>query len=163
MKVTAQDQPRYDGWGPDQPWSCVEWLEWHRALAALFCLDRADDVWAAAWLAGLSRLGGGRGTARGSGLIFDAVPVECRTFNSDFLAYVASRPKLRAAVWAGVGGALAAPISGLASLARGAGFGLQATGAVLERTAEEIRSASSPAVWVSLAALALLYLKPKRR
>src|SRR5262245_35870988 len=69
MAISAQDRPRYDGWGPDRPWGCIEWIEWHRALAAAYGEQYADGIWVPAWLDGLSRAAEGRGTAPGSGAI----------------------------------------------------------------------------------------------
>jgi hypothetical protein len=156
MSVRAEDTPRYDGWGPDQPWGCQEWIAWHRALTRIHGESRADEVWARAWLDGLSRLGGGRGTAPGSGAVFDAVPTACRTFDAEFSDYVSRRPKLRAAVWAGFGGAIVAPLAGAAGFARGAGFGVQDLGAALAGAGSQMRSSPS-LVWLAAAgALALM-------
>src|SRR5262245_28989350 len=131
MAISAQDRPRYDGWGPDRPWGGFEWIVWHRALAAAYRAQYADEVWVSAWLDGLSRAAGGRGVARGSGAIFDSVPVSCRTIDSAFADYVSARPKLRDAVWSGIGGALMSPLAGAASVARGGGFSMQSAGAAL--------------------------------
>lgn len=131
MNISAQDRPRYDGWGPDNPWGCEDWIAWHRALAKHHGVELADQIWASAWLDGLSRAAGGRGVARGSGAIFDAVPVGCRTIDSAFASYVAARPVLRNVVWSGIAGAVTAPIAGAASLVRGAGFGMHGTGDAL--------------------------------
>lgn len=151
--VTAQSSPRYDGWGPDSPWGCEEWIAWHRALSAAHGTARADEVWAAAWLAGLSRAGGGRGTARGSGAVFDSVPVGCRTLNNAFRDYVAARPALRAAVWGGFGGAIVAPLAGVASVAQGFGYAALGAGRAIEN--------NGPLVVVGLLAIAYGVLRSR--
>lgn len=148
--ITAQSAPRYDGWGPDSPWGCDEWIAWHRALASTHGPARADEVWASAWLAGLSRAGGGRGTARGSGAVFDSVPVGCRTLNNTFRDYVAARPALRGAVWGGFGGSIAAPLAGAAAVAQAAGFG----GVSAARTIED----RGGMIALGLLAAAVVYL-----
>lgn len=119
--ISANDTPRYDSWGPDNPWVCSDWIAWHRALCATYGDDQADDIWASAWLDGLSRAGGGRGTAPGSGLVFDSVPVSCRTVDGEFSEYISSRPKLHAAVFAGIGGMIATPLAAGASAVRKTG------------------------------------------
>lgn len=129
--ITAESSPRYDGWGPDNPWTGDEWIAWHRALEARFGTAEADRRWALAWLAGLSVAGGGVGTARGAGLVFDAVPVGERTTNPAFYAYVVPRPTLYRVVFAGPGGAVAAPVAGGAAVARGAAATLRDTSALV--------------------------------
>jgi hypothetical protein len=127
--------PRYDGWGPDSPWGCDDWIAYHRHLVTKLGEAEADRLWADAWLAGLSRAGGGRGTARGSGWVFDSVPVHCRTTHTGFHDYVAARPALYAAVYSGLGGSAAAPLGGAGRVLRGAGRVLEEGGASLEASA----------------------------
>lgn len=104
--ITADSKPEYDKWGPDNHWSCDDWVNWHKAMVAKFGEAEADLRWRNAWLDGLSRVAGGRGTAPGAGAAFDSVPIDCRTFNTDFRAYIAARPTLYNAVYHGVQGAV---------------------------------------------------------
>lgn len=104
LDITADSRPMYDKWGWDDHWGCKEWIEWHKKLVAKHGAKKADDIWAQAWLDGLSSLAGGTGKAPGANYVVDSVPTDCRTFNAEFRDYVSSRPVLKSAVFSGVGG-----------------------------------------------------------
>jgi hypothetical protein len=106
VPVTADSHPTYDSWGPDNAWTCTEWVDWHKAMTTKYGATVADDRFVAAWKDGLSRFAGGKGVAPGSGAVFDAVPLDCRTLNDAFRAYVSARPNLYAAVFSGVTGSV---------------------------------------------------------
>lgn len=93
-------EPRYDGWGPDEPWGHWDWVTWHHSLVDRFGPDLADQLWGRAWLSGLSRVGGGTGSARGAGHVFDAVPTIGRA-DDNWADWVRSSPVREAAVYRG--------------------------------------------------------------
>lgn len=47
--ITADSTPDYDSWGPDDYWSCEDWITWHKALKAKYGKAEADSKWLAAW------------------------------------------------------------------------------------------------------------------
>lgn len=47
--ITADSVPDYDNWGPDDYWSCTDWINWHKALKAKFGKVKADETWLHAW------------------------------------------------------------------------------------------------------------------
>lgn len=100
--ITAESVPVYDTFGFSSHWECNDWILWHQSLVKKYGQDQADQIWANAWLDGLSVSGGGRGTAPGSGYVFDSVPIDCRTFNSSFKNYISANPILKDAVFSGV-------------------------------------------------------------
>lgn len=131
LDITADSTPMYDKWGWDDHWGCKEWIEWHKKLVAKHGAKKADDIWAQAWLDGLSSLGGGTGRAPGANAVFDSVPVDCRTFNAEFRDYVEKRPVMKAAVFSGVGGFVGGIVSnGVKIVSTGAGAVGSAAGAV---------------------------------
>lgn len=108
--ITADSRPVYDKFGWDEYWSGNDWIEWHKQLLTKYQLDRANQIWADAWLAGVSTAGGGNGTVAGSGVVFDAVPIGDRTTNPNFRAYLKENDFLYNAVYVGIGGLIAKPL-----------------------------------------------------
>lgn len=102
--VTADSKPLYDSFGTAPYWGCREWILWHKELLKKYQKDQADSIWVDAWLAGLSKASGGNGTAEGSGIFFDSVPIDCRSFNQEFKDYLEKNPSLKSAVFEGVAG-----------------------------------------------------------
>jgi len=47
--ITANTQPDYDDWGPDEYWGCTEWKAWHMALVESLGLAAANIVFKTAW------------------------------------------------------------------------------------------------------------------
>lgn len=119
-KIRASDTPVYDSWGnfaKDKlvfvnvdTWTCEDWINWHKAMVKAYGKSEANRRWVSAWLDGLSVVAGGRGTAPGSGQVFDSVPLACRTLNTAFRKYITARKPLYDAVYSGIGGAVTAPI-----------------------------------------------------
>lgn len=48
-QITADSEPDYDAWGIDEYWSCTDWIEWHKALAAKYGREQANSIWSQAW------------------------------------------------------------------------------------------------------------------
>lgn len=69
--ITADSRPDYDDWGPDNYWSCLDWITWHKAMKAKYGQERANQVFVQYY-----------GEAG-----FGAASYDCRTFNSDFREY----------------------------------------------------------------------------
>lgn len=119
--ITADSKPVYDSFGWSDYWNCQDWMKWHQLLVAKYGDKKADEIWANAWLAGVSKWGGGYGTAEGTTVVNDGVPVECRSTNAIFKAYVNQRPVLKAAVFVGVGGFIGGLVSNGLSAVSSAG------------------------------------------
>lgn len=100
--ITPDSTPVYDGWGWGDYWGCLDWIEWHKQLLKKHSKDDSDFIWAKAWLAGLSTIGGGNGSAPGSNTLVDSVPIDCRTFNQTFRTYIQANEVLKSAVFSGV-------------------------------------------------------------
>lgn len=47
--ITADSVPDYDSWGPDDYWSCQNWIDWHKAMKARYGKQEADQKWLNAW------------------------------------------------------------------------------------------------------------------
>jgi hypothetical protein len=47
--ITADSIPDYDEWGPDNHWSCQDWITWHKALKVKYGADEAKRRYAKAW------------------------------------------------------------------------------------------------------------------
>lgn len=47
--ITADSIPDYDSWGPDDYWSCEDWIAWHKALKNKYGKPTADSTWLNAW------------------------------------------------------------------------------------------------------------------
>lgn len=111
IAITADSRPDYDGWGRDTYWGCTDWIRWWAALARKYSPREADEVFISAWLDGVSIMGGGRGRAPGSGLVFDSVPLSCRTVSSQFQTFLVRRPAIREAIYSNLGGVVAKPLA----------------------------------------------------
>lgn len=47
--INADSLPDYDSWGPDDYWSCVDWIDWHKALKVAIGKVEADKKWLSYW------------------------------------------------------------------------------------------------------------------
>ena len=73
MSVTTWNTaPDYDQWGNDTYWSCEDWILWHKLLKEKFGENKAIFMWDYAF-------------AQSENLSSN---LNCRTFNSNFRAYV---------------------------------------------------------------------------
>ena len=73
MAVTTWNiVPDYDKWGKDSSWNCDDWVSWHKHLKDHFGKERANIIWNYAYAQGTQF----------------ASHWDCRTFNSNFRAYV---------------------------------------------------------------------------
>lgn len=109
--ITSDSLPVYKDWPWSDAWGCAEWIKFRTELGKKYKPDEADYLWGKLWLDGVSQVSGGTGAAIGSGLITDSVPLSCRTFDSNFKAFLESYPNLKSAVFSGIGGLIARPIS----------------------------------------------------
>lgn len=108
--INADVTPLYDSWGTADYWGCTEWINWHKAMVQKYGLQVANDKFVNAWLDGLSVVAGGRGTAPGSNYIVDSVPLDCRSFNSEFRNYIKNNETLYNVVYSGIAGTIVKPI-----------------------------------------------------
>lgn len=46
--ITADSVPDYDAWGPDDYWSCSDWIQWHRELVKRYGKEQANVIWISA-------------------------------------------------------------------------------------------------------------------
>lgn len=99
-------EPRYDGTGWDAPWNHWDWARWHGSLVGRFGGELADQLWARAWVRGLSRFAGGEGAAPGAGIVFDAVPTASGRADEQWLEWVRESVVREAAVLRGLAGYL---------------------------------------------------------
>ena len=111
FNIKYNSKPVYDSFGTADYWGCVEWVRWYNELEAFYGNDKAEKIWSDAWLDGLSVAGGGRGIAVGSGYVFDSVPIDCRSFNNQFISFLDEHPNLNAVVRKGIAGLITRPIS----------------------------------------------------
>lgn len=149
--VTADSLPVYKDWPWSSAWDCEEWVLWHKALLGKYTPDEADYLWSKAWLDGVSRVSGGNGTATGSGYITDSVPLSCRTFDSNFKAYLDEHTNLKAAVFSGIGGLIAKPLTLGVTV-------IDAAGNVISNTANGISNFSGTLKWLIPVILILVLL-----
>lgn len=47
--ITADSVPDYDNWGPDDYWTCDDWVLWHKLLKQKYGKKSADSTWTTAW------------------------------------------------------------------------------------------------------------------
>ncbi|HWY11580.1 MAG TPA: hypothetical protein VN026_09660 [Bacteroidia bacterium] len=84
-------------------WTCADWVTFFKALASKYGEAKAIQIWTYWWNLGLSKSAGGAGDIKaGSGLVYDSVPLDCRTFDSDFRAFL-DKYKLQDVVYKGLG------------------------------------------------------------
>lgn len=70
-------------------WTCTDWIEWFNALNTKYGEAKAKEIWKYFWAAGVSTIGGGLGMVQaGSGVAYDSVPLDCRTFNTEFRDFI---------------------------------------------------------------------------
>lgn len=69
--ITADSIPDYDEWGPDDYWSCADWITWHKAMKSKYGKDEANRR----FLSAFHQAG------------FLASSYDCRSFNSEFRQY----------------------------------------------------------------------------
>ena len=108
--INADVTPLYDSWGTADYWGCTEWINWHKSMVQKYGLQKANDRFIDAWLDGLSVVAGGRGNAPGSNYIVDSVPLDCRSFNSNFRDYIKKNQALYDVVYSGIAGTIVKPI-----------------------------------------------------
>lgn len=111
--INASSTPIYNTWGFADYWSCADWINWYTQLRTVYTSDESDYIWSKAWLDGVSSVSGGNGTAPGANYIVDSSPLDCRTFDDNFKAFLDKNPNLKSAVFSGLGGLIAKP-AGLA-------------------------------------------------
>lgn len=84
-------------------WTCENWISFFAALKNEYGEEQARDTWTKYWLMGLSKSAGGQGDPRaGSGYIYDSVPLDCRSFNTAFRAFI-QKYNLSDVVYKGLG------------------------------------------------------------
>lgn len=132
FNITADSTPLYDSWGWADYWSCSDWINWHKALRSKHGLDKANKIWVDAWLDGLSGAAGGRGIAPGSNWAIDSVPLDCRTFNTEFREYIKSHKALYDAVYSGIGGTIAKPLGAGSDVIEGVSSGIGSLSKVIK-------------------------------
>ncbi len=84
-------------------WTCADWIAFFNALNTKYGEAKAKQIWSNWWILGLSKSAGGKGDIRaGSGLVYDSVPLDCRTLNTDFRKFI-DKYKLSDVVYKGLG------------------------------------------------------------
>lgn len=128
--ITADSIPVYKAWFWSDSWGCAEWIQYFNALVAKYGQSDAEIKWSNAWLQGVDKANGGFGTAVGSGYITDSVPLDCRSFDSNFKAFLEANPNLKSTVFEGIGGWFGKVISAGTTVVDAAGniIGNTATG-----------------------------------
>ena len=120
-----------DVYRKEAAWVCADWISFFKALLAKYGEAKAKEIWSTYWLMGVSKGAGGKGDPRtGSGLAYDSVPTDCRTFNSDFRAFV-SKFKLDDTVYTGLGN-IAKPLGQGAEVVGNVGDAITGTSKVLK-------------------------------
>jgi len=90
-------------------WTCADWIAFFEALKTKNGEAKAKEIWSYFWNLGVSKSAGGAGDLRaGSGMVYDSVPLDCRTFNADFRKFI-DKYKLTDVVYKGLG-VIAKPI-----------------------------------------------------
>lgn len=108
--INSSSSPLYDSYGGADFWSCEDWMKWRVELGKKYSPAESDYIWSKAWVDGVSVFSGGNGDAPGSGYVTDSVPLDCRTFNTNFKNFLDANPNLKSAVYSGVGGLIARPL-----------------------------------------------------
>lgn len=139
--ITADSTPVYKDWPWSDSWGCAEWIKFRTALGTKYNDDEADYLWSTYWLAGVDKANGGAGTAVGSGYITDSVPLDCRSFDNNFKTFLNAHPNLKSAVFTGLGGLIARPISLSTTL-------VDQAGNIISNTATGISNFSNTLKWL---------------
>jgi len=144
--ITADSTPVYKDWPWSSAWDCAEWIKFRSALGTKYTNEEADYLWSKFWLDGVSVVGGGTGKAVGSGYITDSVPLSCRSFDENFKAFLDQNPNLKVAVFSGISGLIAKPISLVGTVIDGAGN-------IIGNTVQGASNASATLKWLIPTAL----------
>lgn len=139
--ITADSTPVYKTWPWSDAWGCDEWRQYFAALLTKNSQSDAEIKWSNAWLQGVDKANGGFGTAPGSGYVFDSVPLDCRSFDTNFKAFLNANPNLKSAVFEGLGGWFGKVISTGTTV-------VDAAGNVIGNTATGISNFSSALKWL---------------
>lgn len=84
-------------------WVCSDWITFFKELKNKYGEQKAKEYWSWWWTLGLSVSAGGQGDPRaGSGLVYDSVPLDCRSFDSDFRSFI-TKHNLSDTVYKGLG------------------------------------------------------------
>ena len=43
--ILCTSEPNYDNWGPDQYWSCIDWINYHKTLKTCYSQAEANTIW----------------------------------------------------------------------------------------------------------------------
>lgn len=132
FEINADSTPLYDTWGWADYWACADWINWHKALKQKHGTEKANQIWANAWLEGVSNVGGGKGTAPGSNWAVDSVPLDCRSFNSEFRDYIKKYPPLYSAVYPGATSTIVKPFGVATDIVEGVSSGVSSTAKVIK-------------------------------
>lgn len=112
-------------------WTCGDWVTYFNKLKSKYGEEKAKELWSYWWNLGLSKSAGGMGDTRaGSGLVYDSVPLDCRSFNSDFREFV-NKYNLDDVVYRGLG-VIAKPIGGAIDVVENLGDAVTGTSKVLK-------------------------------
>lgn len=132
--ITADSIPVLDTWGWNDYWSCRHWIKWHGAMVAKYGLKYANDKFMEYW----------------DQQTFGSATADCRTFNSDFIAYT-KKAGIYRALFDGIG-LITYPMGIAAELIKDAGE-------IVENAADSAISLSSMLKWlVPIAVLGVGYL-----
>jgi len=112
-------------------WTCADWITFFNALKDKNGEASAKEIWSWWWNLGLSKSAGGMGDGRaGSGLVYDSVPLDCRSFNSDFRTFL-DKYKLSDTVYKGLGN-ITKPIGVVTDVVGDVGSAISSTGKILK-------------------------------
>lgn len=117
VMITADSEPDLDDWGWDEWWDCDEWITWHKLMKRRYGKLYANQKFAYWW----------NEQTTGAG------PLDCRTLNSSFRAYI-ERNDLHSAVWEGAGifEAVLDPVGSVGDVGTGLIRGVSRTGRALK-------------------------------
>lgn len=136
-------------------WTCADWIEWFEELKKQYSESTAKSVWKYFWSLGVSKSGGGMGDIRaGSGLIYDSVPLDCRTFNTDFRNFL-SKYNLNDAVYTGLGN-IAIPIGAGVDVVKHIAGAVGSVASGIDTTGKVLKYAI-PALFIAGVGLLLIY------
>lgn len=84
-------------------WTCADWITFFNKLNSKYGEAKAKEQWGYWWNLGSSSGSGGAGDIRaGSGVLYDSVPEDCKTLDSDFRKFL-DKYKLSDVVFKGLG------------------------------------------------------------